>query len=282
MDQGKNQAMTGAGPKSRTDAGGSDALDAADDFEFCVLSSGGLVQAGAGAAADMCVADEVFSQGKLLPLRPSSVTVGDAAGLVLLPRSESVASTAGFGSRSDSRSASSSGSSSSSGCVSRSQSSKSASSEQAAAPPTRRSLSSSLFYAHPSPSPQLRTRPRRSTGSAQPHAAWSILRLGVVGAPDVYPPRPAETKNASSAARGGTGRSARFELPSSFFDKKHGAGLFGDGFGCKCSPDVVELVSLPEAAKRDKTKGGVKKGKSVRRSRILDWLDELSISKEKK
>ncbi|KAG8079912.1 hypothetical protein GUJ93_ZPchr0007g4823 [Zizania palustris] len=288
MDQGKNQAMAGAGagPKSRTDAVGSDAPDVADDFEFCVLSSGGLIPAGAGAGAgavaDMCVADEVFSQGKLLPLRPSSVTAGDAAGFVLLPRSESVASTAGFGSRSDSRSASSSGSSS--GCVSRSQSSKSASSEQAAAPPTRRSLSSSLFYAHPSPSPQLRTRPRRSTGSAPPHAAWSILRLGVVGAPDVYPPRPAEPKSASFAARGGTGRSARFELPSSFFDKKHRAGLFvfSDGFGCKCSPDVVELVSLPEAAKRDKTKGGVKKGKSVRRSRILDWLDELSISKEKK
>ncbi|KAL5196839.1 hypothetical protein ABZP36_000351 [Zizania latifolia] len=291
MDQGKNQAMAGTEQEPRSDAGWSDAPDAADDFEFCVLSSGGLVTAGACAAADMCVADEVFSHGKLLPLRPSSVTVGDAPSLVMLLRSESVASTAGFGSRSDSRSASSSGSSS--GCVSRSQSSKSASSDHAVAPPQpqpqtqpRRSLSSSLFYAHPSPSPQLRTRPRRSTGSAPPHAAWSILRLGVVGAPDVYPPRPAEAKNTAAItaapARGGSGRSARFFLPTSATDKKHGTDLFGDGFSCKGSPDVVEPVSLPEAAKRAKIKGGVNKGQSVRRSRILDWLEELSISNEKK
>ncbi|XP_040382319.1 homeobox protein Hox-A4 [Oryza brachyantha] len=286
MDQGKkDQAMATSvpEPQPRADAGG-------DDFEFCVVSSGGLVAAG---AADMCVADEVFSQGKLLPLRPSAAAAGDVAGLGLLPRSESVASTVGFGSRSDSRSASSSGSSS--GCVSRSQSAKSASSDHSAVlpppppPPPRRSLSSSLFYAHPSPSPQLRTRPRRSTGSAPPPAtAWGIFRLGVVGAPDVYPPRPAESKNAAAAARVGTSRSARFEPPSAAAaaaDRKPAmVGLFGDSFGCKCSPDVVvEPVTLPEAAKRTaKTKVGVKKGRSVRRSRILDWLEELTITKEKK
>lgn len=270
-------AMADTGHEARTDAG-DPTSDAADDFEFHILSSGGLVPAGAGAAADMCVADEVFSHGKLLPLRPSSATAAYAPILVLLPRSESVASTAGFGSRSDSRSASSSGSSS--GCVSRSHSSKSASSEHGAAPP-RRSLSSSLFYGHPSPSPQLRSRPRRSTGSAPPPAAWGIIRLGVVGTPDVYPPRPAEAKNAA-AARGGSGRSARFEQAGSAMDRKHAVGLFGDGLGCKCSPDVVEPVSLPEAVKRSRAKGGVKRGQSVRRSRILDWLEELSITKEKK
>lgn len=121
MDQEKHQAMAGAADAAA--GGGSVAKDTGDDFEFCVLSSGGLVSAGAGAAAaDMCVADEVFSQGKLLPLRLSSAAAGDAAGLGVLPRSESVASTVGFGSRSDSRSASSSGSSS--GCVSRSESSR--------------------------------------------------------------------------------------------------------------------------------------------------------------
>ncbi|VAH44249.1 unnamed protein product [Triticum turgidum subsp. durum] len=147
-------------PREATD---SSTPEAADDFEFRVLSTGGLVSAGAAAADDMCVADELFSHGKLLPLRPSSTASADAPTVVLLPRSESVASTAGFGSRSDCRSASSSGSSS--GCVSRSHSSKSASSDHAAAPP-RRSLSSSLFYAHPSPSPQLRSRPRRKAAAA--------------------------------------------------------------------------------------------------------------------
>ncbi|XP_052162830.1 uncharacterized protein LOC127779936 [Oryza glaberrima] len=293
MDQEKHQAMAGAADAAG--GGGSVAKDTGDDFEFCVLSSGGLVSAGAGAAAaDMCVADEVFSQGKLLPLRLSSAAAGDAAGLGVLPRSESVASTVGFGSRSDSRSASSSGSSS--GCVSRSESSKSASSDHSAAHPPpqqqqqpRRSLSSSLFYAHPSPSPQLRTRPpRRSTGSAPPPppaTAWGIFRLGVVGAPDVYPPRSTDSKNAAAAAKVGSSRSARFEPASTAADKKHPVvGLFGDSFGCKCSPDVVEPVTLPAAAKRakakNKNKAGDKKAQSVRRSRILDWLEELTITKK--
>uniref|UniRef100_A0A0E0AM34 Uncharacterized protein n=2 Tax=Oryza TaxID=4527 RepID=A0A0E0AM34_9ORYZ len=284
-----------AGAADAAGGGGSVAKDTGDDFEFCVLSSGGLVSAGAGAAAaDMCVADEVFSQGKLLPLRLSSAAAGDAAGLGVLPRSESVASTVGFGSRSDSRSASSSGSSS--GCVSRSESSKSASSDHSAAHPPpqqqqqpRRSLSSSLFYAHPSPSPQLRTRPpRRSTGSAPPPppaTAWGIFRLGVVGAPDVYPPRSTDSKNAAAAAKVGSSRSARFEPASTAADKKHPVvGLFGDSFGCKCSPDVVEPVTLPAAAKRakakNKNKAGDKKAQSVRRSRILDWLEELTITKK--
>ncbi|KAL6657672.1 hypothetical protein ACP70R_005452 [Stipagrostis hirtigluma subsp. patula] len=285
LDQGKNLTMADAGPEFRADAGGRSTSDASDDFEFCILSSGGLVPAGAGAEADMCVADELFSQGKLLPLRPSSAAAGDGAGHVLLPRSESAASTVGLGSRSDSRSGSSSGSSS--GCVSRSQSSKSAASDHAGPAPPRRSLSSSVFYAHPSPSPQLRwARPRRSTGSsAPPPAAWGILRLGVVGAPDVYPPaRPAEIKNAAAApARGGGGsRSARFD--SAATDKKLGLLLLGDTLGCKCSPDAIDPVRLPETARRSKSKGGgAKSGHSVRRSRIMDWLQELSsITKEKK
>jgi len=272
--------MADSAAESRAEAGGP-TPDAADDFEFCILSSGGLVPAGKAAETDMCVADELFCQGKLLPLRPSSAAAADGASVVTLLRSESV----GLVSRSGSRSASSS--SSSSGCVSRSQSSKSASSEHggAPAPPPRRSLSSSLFYAHPSPSPQLRSaRPRRSTGSAPPPAAWGLFRLGVVGAPDVYPPpRPAEAKIAATASRGGGSRSARFEQVTAAVDKKLGlVGLLGNSLGCKCSPDAVDPACLPEAAKRRRKKDGAKSGQGVRRSRILDWLEELSIIKENK
>ncbi|CAL5085452.1 unnamed protein product [Urochloa decumbens] len=272
-----------AAAELRTDAGGP-TMASAEDFEFCILSSGGLVPAGKAAAeTDMCVADELFCQGKLLPLRPSSAAAADFAGVGTLPRSESAASAVGLVSRSGSRSASSSGSSS--GCVSRSQSSKSAASSDH--PPPRWSLSSSLFYAHPSPSPQLRSaRPRRSTGSTPPPAGWGLFRLGVAGAPDVYPPlRPAEAKIAAAAARGGGGsRSARFEQVTAAVDRKLGlAAMFGDGLGCKCSPDAVEPVRLAEAAvKRSRKKGGAKSGQGVRRSRILDWLEELSIIKEKK
>jgi hypothetical protein len=271
--------MAGTGTESHADADGSSS-DAADDFQFCIPSSGALAPAGTGAeAAALCLADELFSNGKLLPMRPSSAAGSDGPTHALLPRSDSAASTVGFGSRSDCRSASSS-SSSSSGCVSRSQSSKSASWGHGVPAPPRRSLSSSLFYAHPSPSPQLRwARPRRSTGSAPPPAAWGVLRLGVVGAPDVYPPRPAETKNAAVARDGGS-KSARFEQASAAVDKKLGLGLFGDGFGCKCSPDAIEPVRRPAAAKQSRKKDGVKS--VVRRSRIVHWLEELSIAKEKK
>uniref|UniRef100_A0A0E0KFG7 Uncharacterized protein n=1 Tax=Oryza punctata TaxID=4537 RepID=A0A0E0KFG7_ORYPU len=281
------------------------------EFEFCVLPSGGLALAGADDDG-MCVADEVFSDGKLLPLRLSSANSVEAAALRLL-RSDSLdggttaSSASGFSSRSDSRSASSSSSSSS--CVSRSTSQKSASSDCAARssqpsktassdalpPPPPRPLSSSLFYAHPSPSPRPSKRwsggsaARRSTGSAPP-ASWGLLRLGVVGAPDVYPPRPA-------AARGGS-RSARFEQPSAAAkdavarDKKLPLGFLGAGLVCNCSPDAVEPVGSAEAAATaarrrrrkaaEKNTGKVKSGQSTtRRSRILEWLEELSISKEK-
>lgn len=296
------QCRPGAG--AATDSSTSVSV-APEEFEFFVLPSGGLALAGADEDG-MCVADEVFSDGKLLPLRLSSANPVEAAALRLL-RSDSLdgattaSSASGFSSRSDSRSASSSSSSSS--CVSRSTSQKSASSDTAGRsnqpskaassdallPPRRRPLSGSLFYAHPSPSPQLRTRPpRRSTGSAPPPppaTAWGIFRLGVVGAPDVYPPRSTDSKNAAAAAKVGSSRSARFEPASTAADKKHPVvGLFGDSFGCKCSPDVVEPVTLPAAAKRakakNKNKAGDKKAQSVRRSRILDWFEELTITKK--
>lgn len=306
---------------SDADAGNDPVSSAPEDFEFCILSSGGLALAGED-AADMCAADEVFSGGKLLPFRLSSATSADAPSAPLLLRSDSLdgaataaASTSGFSSRSVSRSASSSSSSSSS-CVSRSTSSKSASSDPAsvascpppppskgassadcAAVPPRRSLSSSVFYAHPSPSPRpprrsARPAPaaastaRRSTGSAPP-ASWGIIRLGVVGAPEVYAPRPA-------GARGGS-RSARFDQPRTAAkdDKKLALGLLGAGLVCSCSPDAVVApvgsaeVAAAEARRRrkkaeEKKRAAKQSGQgTARRSRILEWLEELSISKEK-
>ncbi|RCV44234.1 hypothetical protein SETIT_9G357100v2 [Setaria italica] len=317
MASQKGAAPTGRsggadGIRSHTDAENDPSSSAPEDFEFCILSSGGLALAGED-AADMCAADEVFSGGKLLPFRLSSVASADASSALMLLRSDSLdgaamaASTSGFSSRSVSRSASSSSSSS---CVSRSTSSKSASSDPAsvascppppskgatadAAVPPRRSLSSSVFYAHPSPSPRpprRSARPaaapaaRRSTGSAPP-ASWGVIRLGVVGAPEMYAPRPA-------GARGGS-RSARFDQPRTAAkeDKKLALGLLGAGLVCSCSPDAVAPVGSAEVAaaeaRRRRKKAEEKKraakqsGQSTsRRSRILEWLEELSISKEK-
>ncbi|OEL27948.1 hypothetical protein BAE44_0011033 [Dichanthelium oligosanthes] len=307
------------GARSHTDAENDPVPSAPEDFEFCILSSGGLALAGED-AADMCAADEVFSGGKLLPLRLSSANSADASAL-LLPRSDSLdgaataaASTSGFSSHSVSRSASSGSSS----CVSRSTSSKSASSDptgvvswpskgasstEAVVPP-RRSLSGSVFYAHPSPSPRPLRRsvrpaaaaasaPRRSTGSAPP-ASWGVIRLGVVGAPEVYAPRPVEYRK-PAAARSGS-RSARLDQPPRMTatkeDKKLALGLLGAGLVCSCSPDAVAPVGSAEVAAaeaRRRTKKAEEKkhaakqsGQSIsRRSRILEWLEELSIFKEK-
>ncbi|CAN6312251.1 unnamed protein product [Urochloa humidicola] len=307
-----------------------------EDFEFCILSSGGLALAGDD-AADMCVADEVFSGGMLLPFRRlSSATSADAPALMLL-RSDSTAAASTSSSRSVSRSASSGSNSSRSSSVSRSTSSKSASSDPAsvatcppgkvatagaaaaAAVPPRRSLSGNVFYAHPSPSPRISRRSgvrvhaagagaaagaRRSTGSAPP-ASWGLIRLGVVGAPEVYAPRPAaeykKATGAATAARGGGGgsRSARFDQPSrgaaAREEKKLALGMLSAGLVCSCSPDAVAPlgfaeVAAAEARRRRKKKAEEKKraakqsGQSTataRRSRILEWLEDLSISKEK-
>ncbi|WVZ57346.1 hypothetical protein U9M48_007740 [Paspalum notatum var. saurae] len=295
----------GGDARPRTDAEDRPPVPSApEDFEFCILSSGGLALAGDD-AADMCVADEVFSDGKLLPLRLSSAKPADAPAALLL-RSDSLdgAATAasspssGASSRSVSRSASS-GSNSSSSSVSRSTSAKSAPPATAAVP-SRRSLSSSVFYAHPSPSPRLPRRsgdgrrsaaaaaPRRSTGSAPP-AAWGVLRLGVVGAPEVYAPRPAEYRRpAAAAARLERQRTAVKESERVPADKKLALGLLGAGLVCSCSPDAVAPVGSAEVAaaeaRRRRKKAEEKKGAAAKqsgRSRILEWLEELSISKEK-
>lgn len=319
-------SLRGAAPARRSGTGDdvlhteaeSPVSAAPEDFEFCILSFGGLALASED-AADICVADEVFSDGKLLPLRLSSVNSADASTLLLL-RSDSLdgattaASTSGFSSRSDSRSASSSSSS----CVSRSTSTKSASSDPAGLGsssnksasssdtviPPRRSLSSSVFYAHPSPSARPPRRSghsaasaaRRNTGSAPP-AKWGLIRLGVVGAPEVYPPRVVAESRKVAASRGGS-RSARFyqtnaaSKESVAVDKKLALGLLGTGLLCSCSPDAVAPVGSAEVAaaearrrrkkaeekKRDAKRSGQN---TARRSRIFDWLEELSISKEK-
>jgi hypothetical protein len=100
----------------------------------------------------------------------------------------------------------------------------------------------------------------------------------------VYPPRPADAR-ITAASRGGSGRSARFERATSAIIersfRKHGSGRL---FGCRCSPDVVvEPVGVPEAARKGGADGGgAKRGRGVRRIRILEWLEELSIAKGKK
>ncbi|XP_074580876.1 uncharacterized protein LOC141837357 [Curcuma longa] len=263
-----------------------------DDFEFQVLTGGGLHPA---AAADMCYADQVFLNGRILPLHPV------AGGLDLSSRSEDCVgrcSTKTISTRSDTSWSNSSGSSSSSSkrssnCVSRSHSSNSS------------SAYSNNFYAHPSPKPQLQharraTAARRRSASSAPRG-WGFLRPGLIRAPppqaelrELWPRRSLSghfvglkshaadaAKLVSSSSGSSTSSSRRFDV------EKKVTRLVGLGFNCKTSLDAVEPSPLSSKAKAEKQKKKktteeeekLRRSESVSRSRIFEWLEELRIAK---
>ncbi|XP_008787142.1 uncharacterized protein C553.10 [Phoenix dactylifera] len=282
--------------------------DPVEDFEFRVSVGGGLLSK--AAETDMCAADEVFFQGQILPLRPS---VSSDSSLFstsrCASRSESMdrysSAISSLGSCESSRSNSSSSTSSNS--VSRSHSSSSRSS--IICDPPRASVSNN-FYTHPSPTPQVRivggrrSAGRRSISSSAP--GWGILRLGVVKTPEIelydlrsrrsssggvnnHPKRingDAEHRKKVSEANDGS-RSAACTHDADGKRKgeekveKKVQWLMGRGFGCKCSLDSVEIISSKVViAKKKKEEGeGLKRGESMCRSRIFEWLEDLSVTK---
>ncbi|CAL9775000.1 unnamed protein product [Musa acuminata subsp. burmannicoides] len=259
----------------KDDDGECKSSDAEDDFEFRISVAGGLLSH--AAETDMCAADEVFFQGQILPLRPS---VGSDSGFFVASRTPSrsrsmsdsldqySSTVLGLGFNSTSRSNSSGSSSrSSSGCVSRSHSSNSHGSSTCEHP--RVSLSNN-FYAHPSPTPQVRIlrnahARRRSTSSAPP--GWGIFRLGIAKAPEIelYDIRSrrsnsgsvsgrksnADAEDAKKALRG-TNRSTSKNAAD--VQKKAASQAAGRGFSCKCSPDALEPVAIPKLGVTKKKK----------------------------
>ncbi|CAL9085061.1 hypothetical protein MUK42_31490 [Musa troglodytarum] len=247
--------------------------EAADDFEFQISVAGGLLSS--SVETDMCAADEVFFQGQILPLQPS---ISPGSGFFAtgsrwasrrgsrsdsLDHYSSIILDLGFsgGSRSNS-------SSSSSSCISRSHSSSSHSSSTCELP---RASVANNFYAHPSPTPQVRivtktSAGRKSASSAPP--GWGILRLGVAKAPemklcDIRSRRSssgrksnAEAESAKKAPSGTTksrcakshavcGRAAKNQ-------QKTPPRPGGRGFICKCSSDAVEPIAMSKLTIRRK------------------------------
>lgn len=242
-----------------------------DDFEFRISFSAN----DADTQTEMCAADDVFCNGTILPLRPSVSSRTDSMDLSV--SSGTVLST--------SRSGSSSSSGSSSYCVSRSHSTKSTS---GVPDPPRRSVSNNFFYAFPSPSPQIRTGARKSNVTngrkSTSSVPGNILRLGVLPAPEIDIRSRRTTEKKPSVA------------------EKKQPGFSGYGFGCKCVPDeVVEPVGTPvnrsklersknkrnggdEEERKVEKKGSqlkfnLKIGESMCRTRIFNWIEELSIGK---
>lgn len=281
--------------------------DAVEDFEFRISVGGSLLSN--AAETDMCAADEVFFQGQILPLRPS---VSSDNGLLItswcasrsdsMDRHSSAISSLEF--ESSSRSSSSSS-------ASRSHSSNSHSSMGCHEPP-RPSVSNN-FYTHPSPVPQVRIVRKRSAGGRKSTSSstpgWGIFRLGVIKTPEIELYDVSRSRRSSSGGGGGGMGNNKKRDGDAEHGKKvskandgngsvpcaHGSDaskgedkaekkaprLVGRGFGCKCSPDSVEIVSSNVViAKKKKEDGeGLKRGESMSRSRIFEWLEDLSITK---
>ncbi|KAG6529052.1 uncharacterized protein LOC122043952 [Zingiber officinale] len=225
--------------------------DAADEFEFQVSAAGGLL--GGAGEAGMCVADEVFFQGQILPLRPSVSSDSGFLSRGASRRSESLdqyysAAILGLGFHSTSRSSSTSSRSSSNGSG------------------MSRSHSSNNFYARPSPTPRIRTHRktnsgRRSASSVTP--GWGIFRLGIAKAPeielhDIMLRRPG----------GGGGVSARTNNAEADHAKKEKSkrSRSRGGLICRCSPEAVEPV-----AASTKQKAAEARSKNLR---LFAWLHQ--------
>ncbi|KAG1366860.1 hypothetical protein COCNU_13G006500 [Cocos nucifera] len=277
--------------------------DAVEDFEFRISVGGSLLSN--AAETDMCAADEVFFQGQILPLRPSVSSDNGLFSTSWCPsrsdsmdRHSSAISSLGFeSSRSSSRSSSS---------VSRSHSANSRSS-MGCEPQTPRLSVSNNFYTHPSPMPQVRIVRKRSAGRKSMSSStpgWGIFRLGVIKTPEIelYDSRSRRSsgggisnnkkrdgdaeggKKVSKANDGNGGAPCAHGSDASKGEakaEKKAPRLVGRGFGCKCSPDSVEIVSSNVViAKKKKEEGeGLKRGESMSRSRIFEWLEDLSITK---
>ncbi|XP_057505225.1 uncharacterized protein LOC130788515 [Actinidia eriantha] len=280
--------------QSREDASAPSAIE---DFNFG--SWPGFVSA----EPEMCVADEVFFRGQIMPFRHS---VSSESGLAAFRNpSRSI-------SRSESMdhlwSGRATGTSSRSSSIRSQHSSSSGSSTTTTNPKKVRNP----FHAHPSPTPQIRVPSSRYGNSSHPghqggrkSTRWSLFRVGLFPAPKI--------ELQDLRARGTNNRFDNRHSCSSTSSsdhqrrKKSNHGLFG---GCRCSFDAVETLNLRVPVKdkshdgtedekektvtlralvKDKSNnrtddekekaGTTKKGKQlVSRHRTFEWLRELSIA----
>lgn len=257
---------------------------------------------------EMCVADEVFFKGQILPLRHS---ISSDSGLIgfridshCVSRSESM----DHGGVSRLTSLSSRSSSSGSGISS---SSWSSIATTAKIPKSKQSRIRNNFHAHPSPKPQIKlskSRPSVGSRSQRSSSAWDFFRLGLIRAPDLElqdfkarnslskPPNfTPVSRNSSSSSSSSSNKINNNQNPR--------RGFFG---GCKCSVDVAETappnkILAPKSSKNErsavihgfgveekllseevKTKAKMKgdekkKGKqALSRYRTFEWLKQLS------
>ncbi|XP_057501673.1 uncharacterized protein LOC130785509 [Actinidia eriantha] len=230
------------------------------------------------AEPEMCVADEVFFQGQIMPFRHS---VSSESGLAVCQNPS------GSISRSESMDHLCSGRATSTSSRSSSiRSQHSSSSGSSSTTITNPKKVRNPFHAHPSPSPQIRVPSSRYGNSGhrggRKSTRWSFFSVGLFPAPEIE----LQDLKVRGANNRFDHRNSCNSTSSSDHQrrKKSNRRLFR---GCRCSVDAVETVPL-RAAVKDKSDNGTedekaetkkKKGKQlVSRHRTFEWLKEISIA----
>ncbi|VFQ75319.1 unnamed protein product [Cuscuta campestris] len=261
------------------------------EFDFCSL-------AGSMKESEMCLADELFFRGKILPLRRHSVSADSASAALRCNSMERCRSATSASSRSSSTRSH--------------QSSSSATSSAAASGKPPRSWNRFQF-SQPSPTPHIRLPKASSRGptassnghprSSSSSALWTLFRVGLVTMPefgsrsftrvtsrdksdhDNNNNNNNRSKVVRSVSSGGSVDSSRSnavtkKLKQIFVHKN--MAFFET---CKCSVNSVENVPLrsdingeEDKKKKKKKKDRVVSGKqSMSRIRTFEWLKQLSL-----
>ncbi|GAV58753.1 hypothetical protein CFOL_v3_02286 [Cephalotus follicularis] len=210
-------------------------------------------------APEMCAADDVFFEGQILPSR---LSVCSESGLTRTQRN--IQNPSQCVSRSDSMDHGSlcrvtSNSTSRSSSSSRSHYSSSSSSTSSTT--KTRNLKQRIpnnFHTHPSPKPQITTRPKNVNNRTQQSSVWEFFRLGLVRTPEIelhdLKVRSSVSRNSSSSSsnsnsscgvnygsKSNHGLDKEKQRSQGLLDKRRG-GLFGGG--CRCSVSAVAAVPL--------------------------------------
>ncbi|KAF8082019.1 hypothetical protein N665_0853s0029 [Sinapis alba] len=216
-------------------------------FEFEIGSSFRLGSDPCEPAPEMSTADELFSKGRILPLR-HSVSL-DAGSNRLITRSESVEF------------------------------------RRTRVGSDRKIKNNFIEYSQPSPNPQIIRRSSSMTArvnsirNPKSSSIWDFLRLGLVRTPEI------ELRTASNGRVSVSRNSSCSSTSTSSNSKKTGESrsrnrrrsfLFAD---CKCSAatETIVPVKISETEEKERKKTAKKEEKTaVARKRTFEWLKELS------
>ncbi|CAI8609342.1 unnamed protein product [Vicia faba] len=263
---------------------------------------------------EMCVADEVFFQGQILP--SSRLSFSSEAGLSsndhakqLKSKQESLSFTDGCFNEFRSNSSTSQNSTTSSTTSSTTTTTRT--NPIVSISKTPKTKVRNQFHTHPSPKPQLKssTCPRKSTTQSRKSSVWEIFRLGVVPTPEIglqdlkvrsSNHRNSVSCNSSSSSNSNSTKSVKMSKKKndnggkSNHALKHLVGKRGGLLsGCDCSFETVVIngsgvksdykteSTMKHAVKEKvmewkKQKQRQKQGKKVMsRRRTFEWLKEL-------